>query len=76
MSRAITATEANQRFSQILREVSEGASFTVLSRGRPVARMIPFEDVERRNSIARLLASVTKLPVRHAGDWSRSNLYE
>jgi antitoxin (DNA-binding transcriptional repressor) of toxin-antitoxin stability system len=33
----ITAAEANQSFSRLLREVAGGACFTVLSRGRAVA---------------------------------------
>ena len=41
MDRIISATEANQRFSELLREVAEGVSFTVTSRGRPVALQVP-----------------------------------
>lgn len=32
MDRAISATDANQRFSEVLRDVQEGESFVVLSR--------------------------------------------
>ena len=38
MDRAISASEANQRFSEMLREVGQGDSFVVMSRGRAVAR--------------------------------------
>ena len=45
MERAISASEANQRFSELLREVQEGESFVVTSRGRPVAKVTPVDDL-------------------------------
>ena len=48
MDRAISASEANQRFSEMLRDVAEGESFTVVSRGRPVARVLPIDRDEER----------------------------
>ena len=41
MKKAISAAEANRRFSQLLREVREGHSFIVTSRGKPVAKITP-----------------------------------
>jgi prevent-host-death family protein len=76
MDRAISASEANQRFSELLRDVAEGESFTVMSRGRPVARVMPVDRDAERRSIDRLLRFVETLPLRHAGDWSRTDLYE
>ena len=79
MDRAITATEANQRFSELLREVAEGNSFTVTSRGRPVARMVPIEreDLQQQKErTERLLALLRTLPVRYSGEWTRSDLYD
>lgn len=76
MDRAISASEANQRFSELLRDVAQGGSFTVTSRGRPVARVLPVDRESERRSVKRLLAFVRRLPVRHAGDWSRADLYE
>lgn len=76
MEKAISASEANQRFSELLREVSEGQSFTVMSRGRPVARVLPVDRRQERQSVARLLKSVERLPIRHSGDWTRADLYE
>ena len=40
MKKAISAAEASRRFSQ-LREVREGHSFIVTSRGKPVAKITP-----------------------------------
>ncbi|MCW2338481.1 prevent-host-death family protein [Sphingobium sp. B2D3A] len=76
MDKAITASEANQHFSELLREVSEGESFTVMSRGRPVARVLPIDRHQEAQSVRNLLAFVADLPVRHAGAWSRDDLYE
>lgn len=76
MDKAISASDANQRFSEMLREVAEGQSFTVMSRGRAVARLLPVDRDEERRSVDRLLRFVSRLPVRHAGDWSRDELYE
>jgi prevent-host-death family protein len=76
MDKAISASEANQHFSELLRDVAKGQSFTVMSRGRPVARVLPVDRQQERRSVERLLTFVTALPVRHAGPWSRSDLYE
>jgi prevent-host-death family protein len=76
MDKAISATEANQRFSELLREVANGESFTVTSRGRPVARVIPVEPEDQRHKIERLLEFVKTLPRRRAGPWKREDLYE
>ena len=76
MDKAISASEANQRFSELLREVADGVSYTVMSRGRPVARVLPVDRGQEQRSVERLLAFVADLPIRHAGDWSRADLYE
>lgn len=76
MERAITASEANQHFSELLRDVADGQSFTVTSRGRPVARVLPIDRQEESRSVRRLLKFLAGLPVRHSGNWSRDDLYE
>ena len=76
MERAITASKANQHFSQLLRDVADGQSFTVTSRGRPVARVLPVDRHEESRSVRRLLRFLAGLPVRHSGNWSRDDLYE
>lgn len=76
MDKAISASEANQHFSELLREVAEGESFTVMSRGRAVARVLPVDRGQEKRSIDRLLGFVAGLPVRHSGNWSRDDLYE
>lgn len=75
MDRAISASEANQRFSELLRDVAAGESFTVTSRGKPVARVTPVDRAGARRSVTRLLEFVEGLPLRRAGDWTRDDLY-
>jgi prevent-host-death family protein len=76
MDRAITATEANQRFSEILREVAEGNSFTVTSRGRPVARVVPVEMEDRKERIRQLVERVKTWPPTRVAPWTRNELYD
>jgi prevent-host-death family protein len=75
MDRAVSATEANQHFSEILREVAQGDSVTVTSRGKPVARILPVDQASRARSVRRLLKRLRSLPLRNVS-WSRADLYE
>lgn len=75
MERSISASEANQRFSELLRDVAGGDRFTVMSRGRAVARMVPVDRRRESEAVERLLAFVQRLPLRHAGEWTRDDLY-
>jgi prevent-host-death family protein len=77
MDRAISASDANQRFSEMLREVQAGESFIVTSRGRPVAKVVPIGDIDGQGAaIDALLDFVTGLPRRRAEAWRREDLYE
>ena len=42
--RNVTATEANRQFSALLREVVAGETIVVTSHGRPVAKLVPFDE--------------------------------
>lgn len=76
MDRAISASEANQRFSEMLREVGQGDSFVVMSRGRAVARVVPVDADAKQKSAKRLLDFVGKLPRRNVAPWTRDELYD
>lgn len=78
MERTITASEANQRFSEVLRHVQGGDSFVVLSRGRPVARIVAVEDDQhaRAERVRALLDYLESLPRTQAYGWKREDLYE
>ncbi|OJU31400.1 MAG: prevent-host-death protein [Alphaproteobacteria bacterium 64-6] len=78
MEEAVSAADANRRFSVILRGVREGNSYVVTSHGKPVARILPADTQEETRSGARsaLLSRLAKQPVVNAGRWSRDELYE
>jgi prevent-host-death family protein len=78
MGKAISAAEANRRFSGVLREVREGHSYVVTSHGRPVARIVPFRDEDHVSRTARalLFKRLKAAPVCTIGHWTRDELYE
>lgn len=78
MERAISASEANQRFSELLREVQAGNSYVVTSRGRPVAKMVPIDDTlgEQRAKTDELLDILRAQPFEAIGPWKREDLYD
>jgi prevent-host-death family protein len=78
MDEAVSAADANRRFSHILREVREGHSYVVTSHGRPVARIVPADKNEGAVSRSRaaLLSRLERQPVINAGRWTRDELYE
>ena len=78
MEEAISAADANRRFSLLLRGVREGRSSVVTSHGKPVARLVPAsrrEDVAT-SARAALLSRLKKQPVVRAKRWTRDELYE
>ncbi len=76
MEKVIQAAEANRRFSRILREVREGDSYTVTSRGQPVARIVPAHVDDRAAARKRLLDRLEKQPALRLGRWTRDELYD
>lgn len=78
MEEPVSAAEANRRFSSILRGVREGNSYVVTSHGRPVARIVPADEMTHIEAGARtsLLARLERQPVTDIGRWSRDELYE
>lgn len=77
MEKAISAADANRKFSQVLREVRQGQSYLVTSHGRPVARIAPVEN-DRTASDARklLFQRLESQRVTKIGRWKRDDLYE
>lgn len=78
MEEAVSAADANRRFSLLLRGVREGRTYVVTSHGRPVARLIPAgkHDDVAGSARSRLLSRLEKQPVINAGRWTRDELYE
>ncbi len=78
MEEAVSAADANRKFSLILRGVRDGRSYIVTSHGRPVARIVPVGRYEDTTSGARaaLLSRLERQPIVDAGRWTRDELYE
>lgn len=47
--RPLSLKEANQQFSRLIREVESGEGFVITRRGRPIARILPNDDVRTRD---------------------------
>ena len=78
MEEAISAADANRRFSLLLRGVREGHSYVVTSHGKPVARLIPAgkHDDVATSARSALLSRLEQQPIIDAGRWTRDELYE
>jgi prevent-host-death family protein len=78
MEEAVSAADANRRFSLLLRGVREGKSYVVTSHGKPVARLIPAgrHDGVANSAHSSLLSRLEKQLVIDAGHWTREELYE
>ena len=65
--RFATAREANQAFSQILKDAEEGESIVITRRGRPVALLAPYQaphSRERELAIEHIVALMREgLPI-------------
>jgi prevent-host-death family protein len=78
MEKAISAADANRKFSQLLRDVRQGQSYVVTSHGRAVARIAPVKHsgtamASGRSSLFIRLRSQRALKV---GQWNRDELYD
>jgi prevent-host-death family protein len=78
VEKAVSAADANRKFSKLLRRVREGHSYIVTSHGEAVARIVPIEKNSGVMRIARaaLLKRLRSEPVVTVGRWSRDELYE
>jgi prevent-host-death family protein len=77
--RYITATEANQNLSRVLRDVAAGASYTITSRGKPVAEIrAPAEDEKSKKAkrLEDLWEEMDKLPGIVTGPYTRDDIYD
>ena len=78
MGDAVSAADANRKFSQLLRAVRDGRSYVVTSHGKPVAKIVPVSrhDELMAGARAALLARLRAEPVVEIGRWTRDELYE
>ena len=78
MEKAVSAADANRRFSELLRAVKKGRSVIVTSHGKPVAKIMPIVEDEQAAEGARG-ALFTRLRAERAvniGRWTREELYD
>jgi prevent-host-death family protein len=83
MERSVTAREANQQFSRILRDVEAGAEILVTRRGRPVARIVPAQPSRERRLTPEQEAALERTRQRLEKGWdlgggkfNRDELYD
>ncbi|HEV2687410.1 MAG TPA: type II toxin-antitoxin system prevent-host-death family antitoxin [Bryobacteraceae bacterium] len=78
MDKTVSATDANRRFSELLRTVKKGRSVIVTSHGKPVAKLAPAVEEERAAAGARsaLFARLRTERAVNAGRWTRDELYD
>jgi prevent-host-death family protein len=78
MEKAISAADANRKFSQLLRDVREGQSYVVTSHGRAVARIAPVHEdtTSASKALSSLLGRLRAEQVVKIGRWNRDELYE
>jgi prevent-host-death family protein len=63
MTKAISATEAVRKLSEILNSVKyQGESYTIVRRGKPAALISPVETLPRRKPLRELRELVKSLP--------------
>jgi prevent-host-death family protein len=78
MEEAVSAADANRKFSLLLRGVRKGRSYIVTSHGKPVARIVPtgkHDDVVA-GARSTLLSRLESQPLVNAERWTRDELYE
>ena len=76
--RAITAREANQAFSRILKAAERGESVVITRRGQPVAIIAPYraQDRERERAIDHIVAMMRKGVPLGGTRFSRDEMHE
>jgi prevent-host-death family protein len=77
MEKAVSAADANRKFSKLLRAIREGHSYVVTSHGRAVAKIVRVEKGAvtpgARSALLKRLRSETVVTI---GRWNRDELYE
>jgi prevent-host-death family protein len=76
--KTVTATEANRRFSEFLKEASEGEEITIESRGKPIAELTPARKADKSRLAARrrLFERLRNSESTVVGGWTREELYD
>jgi prevent-host-death family protein len=78
MNKAVSAADANRRFSELLRTVKKGQSVVVTSHGKPVAKVSPVveDDLASEGARSALFTRLRKERVVNVDRWTRDELYD
>ena len=71
----VTASEANQHFSSLLKKVKAGDKIVITSRGEAVAELVPSRRVTSQKDMNEALAFLDSLP-RRTFNWTREDAYD
>jgi prevent-host-death family protein len=79
--RVVGAREANQNFSELLREVEGGREVTITRHGKPVARLLPARPkpvaaAERRKAVAEMVKLMKKGIDLGGRSYTRDEMHE
>jgi len=80
MAATVSAADANREFSKLLSRVRNGQTVTIMSHGRPVAKLVPVNAGDRVAEAAKkaLLTRLRRQKGRGIGPitWTRDELHE
>ena len=74
--KTVTAAEANRKFSQLLRAVSQGEDVRIVSRGRSVARVAAVSQCGRGKARQELLRRLQSKVPTGSRNWRRDQLHD
>lgn len=73
----VRAADANRHFSNVLKQVSQGEEFLVISRGKPVATILPAKKADNSHHASRelLFKRLSSQKATGTRSWTRDELY-
>jgi prevent-host-death family protein len=76
--RFVTAREANQAFSHILKQAEDGESVVITRRGRPVAMLTPYPtlDARERESAVEHIVGLMRTGIPIGRRFTRDEMHE
>ncbi len=76
--RFVTAREANQGFSQILKQAEEGEAIVITRRGRPVALLTPYpaSNARERELAVQHIVHLMRKGIRIGRRFTRDEMHE
>jgi prevent-host-death family protein len=75
---SVRAVDANRHFSKILKQVSQGEEFLVISRGTPVASITSAKKADKARVAAKnaLFERLRDQAPKNIRNWTRAELYD